>query len=55
MRKRNTPVIVNDFWDMDAEERGSTYRKAERETGMSFFDLSPEERGRYYDQATRRR
>lgn len=41
----------NGFWDLDPEERGAIYDKAERETGKKFFDLSPEERADYHDQA----
>ena len=41
----------NGFWDLDPEDRGAIYDRAERDTGMSFHDLSPEERGYYYDQA----
>lgn len=41
------------FWDLDPEERGSAYDKAEEETGQSFWDLSAEERGYYYDWAAR--
>lgn len=39
------------FWDLDPEERGYWYDKAEEETGSSFWDLSPEERGSYYERA----
>lgn len=41
----------NGFWDLDPEERGAAYYRAEQETGRSFWDLSPEERGRYYDRS----
>lgn len=39
----------NGFWDLPAEDRGSAYDEAKRDTGMNFFDLSGEERGYYYD------
>jgi phage gp46-like protein len=43
---------MNDgFWDLDPEERGYWYDRAEEETGSSFWDLSPEERADYYERA----
>jgi hypothetical protein len=42
---------VTAFHDLDPEERGYWYDKAEQETGMSFYDLPAEERGHYYDRA----
>jgi hypothetical protein len=40
------------FWDLDPEERGYWYDKAEAETGQNFWDLPAEERGYYYDRAS---
>lgn len=42
------------FWDLDPQDRGAIYDKAERETGESFWDLSPEDRGYYYERAWER-
>lgn len=35
------------FFDRDAEDRGATYDRAERETGRNWHDLDGEERAFY--------
>jgi hypothetical protein len=43
-----------EFFDLEPEERGAIYDRAEEEHGGSFFDLDPEIRASYYEFARER-